>query len=157
MTALQSRFPDSARFYREADGELFMSWIGEPPPGVDRDEVLYHEPVQTWVDEHTIDGTTYDVIESVGGEVISVVLSLPGGGVSAGPVAARRFRLVRHEDVSGVSGTGVVAHGVQMPDGFVALRWAVPCMPATWNLFDAIEHLELLNGHKGKTEVEWID
>lgn len=157
MSRLQRGFPDTARFYREEDGELFMSWIGDPPPGVEPGQVMYHEPVQIWMDEHTIDGTTYDAIETTEGEIISVVLSPPGGGISAGPVASRRFRLVRHEDVSGVSGTGVVAHGVQMPDGFVALRWCVPGMPATWNLLEAVEHVELLNGHRGKTEVEWID
>src|SRR5579872_1239536 len=36
----------------------------------------------------------------------------------------RRFVLVRHEDVSGVSGTGVVAEGVAFSNGVVALQWA---------------------------------
>lgn len=38
-------------------------------------------------------------------------------------MTARRFRLIRHHDVSGVSGTGPVAEGVQFTDGAVALRW----------------------------------
>ncbi len=147
MTALQKAFPENATFRRDQDGELCIAHPG----------MTEWRSVADWVDEFTISGTTYDVIETVGGEVISVVLSLPGGGVSSGPVASRRFRLVRHEDVSGVSGTGVVAHGVQMPDGSIALRWCVPGMPTTWNLLEAIEHVELLNGHRGKTEVEWID
>jgi hypothetical protein len=168
MSTLRQDFPDGARFYRNPEGELALSWeltdpavdslAREPYPGYNSlHKIERHMTVQDWVDLHTIDGTTYDVIETGGGEIVSVVLSLPGGGVSAGPVVSRRFRLVRYHDVSGISGTGVVAHGVQMPDGFVALRWCVPGMPATWNLFDAIEHVELLNGHQGKTEVEWID
>lgn len=39
------------------------------------------------------------------------------------PVKARRFELHRFEDISGVSGTGIVADGVQFPDGVVAMRW----------------------------------
>ena len=35
----------------------------------------------------------------------------------------RIFSLVRHEDVSGVSGTGRVADGVEFNDGTVVLRW----------------------------------
>lgn len=41
----------------------------------------------------------------------------------------RRFVLVRHRDVTGVSGTGVVAYGVEFPDGAAAVRWTSehPC------------------------------
>jgi len=35
---------------------------------------------------------------------------------------ARRFYLDRRTDVSGVSGTGIVAHGVVWPDGTVTIR-----------------------------------
>ena len=35
----------------------------------------------------------------------------------------RRFRLVREEDESGVSGTGVVAVGVEFPSGAVVFEW----------------------------------
>ena len=71
--------------------------------------------------------------------------------------AGRRFRLVRHKDVSGVSGTGVVLHGVQWPDGSVSGRWAVPGMPPSSVHWDQIEHVEQLHGHNGASEVEWID
>lgn len=42
----------------------------------------------------------------------------------------RTFRLVRDEDVSGVSGTGAVADGVRWPDGTVTLRRVARGRPA---------------------------
>jgi hypothetical protein len=36
----------------------------------------------------------------------------------------RLFLLIRNEDVSGVSGTGIVAEGVEFSDGTVAMRLA---------------------------------
>ena len=35
----------------------------------------------------------------------------------------RRFKLVRNEDVSGVSGTGVVAEGIEWTNGNVSVCW----------------------------------
>jgi hypothetical protein len=35
----------------------------------------------------------------------------------------RRFQLIRYEDESGVSGTGVVAVGVEFPSGYVQMEW----------------------------------
>jgi hypothetical protein len=69
----------------------------------------------------------------------------------------RLFRLVRHHDVSGVSGTGVVLHGVQWPDGSVSGRWAVPGLPPSSGHWDRIEDVERLHGHQGQTVVEWVD
>jgi hypothetical protein len=72
-------------------------------------------------------------------------------------VTGRRFRLIRHEDVSQVSGVGVVAHGVQFPDGPCALRWSTPGMPPSTAVWESIEAIEAVHGHQGKTEVDWID
>lgn len=33
------------------------------------------------------------------------------------------FYLVRHQDVSGVSGTGIVAYGVVLPSGQAVMAW----------------------------------
>lgn len=38
----------------------------------------------------------------------------------------RTFVLRRNEDISGVSGVGIVAEGIEFSDGVVALRWLVP-------------------------------
>jgi hypothetical protein len=69
----------------------------------------------------------------------------------------RRFELHRTEDVSGVSGTGVVAQGVEFDDGVCALRWLTDWPTSV--VFhdrgaDAVEHV---HGHNGRTEVVWLD
>ena len=70
-------------------------------------------------------------------------------------MTSRRFRLIRHHDVSGVSGTGPVAEGVQFTDGAVALRWYGDYPTTT--VWDGIESVVAIHGHGGATEVEWID
>ena len=67
----------------------------------------------------------------------------------------RRFLLVRHSDPSGVSGTGVVAQGVEFTDGAVALRW-VGSHPSTVAWAD-VEHIRVIHGHSGRTVIRWID
>lgn len=66
----------------------------------------------------------------------------------------RRFQLVRFSDPSGVSGTGVVAYGVEWPDKAVSMRWlGADAAFANW---DSIEAVERVHGHGGLTVVEWI-
>lgn len=67
----------------------------------------------------------------------------------------RRFYLQRRFDLTGVSGTGVVAWGVEWPDGTCALRWSSDRPSSvTWN---SIEDVTNIHGHDGLTEVVWID
>ncbi|WP_238152929.1 hypothetical protein [Kribbella speibonae] len=68
----------------------------------------------------------------------------------------RRFELVRHRDVSGVSGTGVVAEGVEWSDGTVALRWGGH-YPTTTVWQDGIRALLSVHGHNGATTIHWLD
>ncbi|WP_237771266.1 hypothetical protein [Kribbella sp. ALI-6-A] len=70
-------------------------------------------------------------------------------------MSSRRFRLMRYEDVSGVSGTGPVAEGVQFTDGAVALRWFGDYPTTT--VWDGIDSVIAIHGHGGATEVEWLD
>jgi hypothetical protein len=65
----------------------------------------------------------------------------------------KTFRLYRDRDVSGVSGTGVVADGVQFDDGVVVIRWRGPQRSTVvWNsLADAIA----VHGHGGATRIEF--
>ncbi|KKK77666.1 hypothetical protein LCGC14_2851290 [marine sediment metagenome] len=67
----------------------------------------------------------------------------------------RRFYLNRIDDVSGISGTGRIADGVQFEDGICVLRWRSEV--ATTVIYDKLEHLLILHGHDGKTKLEWID
>jgi hypothetical protein len=67
----------------------------------------------------------------------------------------RNFELVRHSDVSGVSGTGVVAEGTVFSDGAVALRWkGKNPSTAAW---DGLAGIIAVHGHEGATEVRWLD
>lgn len=71
------------------------------------------------------------------------------------PSPPRRFQLIRLFDVSGVSGIGVVAEGVQFDDGAVALRWKGD-HPSTV-AWDSIAAVLAVHGHHGATELEWLD
>ena len=67
----------------------------------------------------------------------------------------RRFHLLRHEDASGVSGTGVVAVGAAFPSGHCYMEWVVPPYSASWH--ENIHAVRFVHGHDGKTEVVWDD
>lgn len=69
---------------------------------------------------------------------------------------ARRFHLVRDHDVSGVSGVGVVAEGVQFEDGVVVIRWCTGDHHSTV-VWDSILDALAVHGHGGSTVVEWVD
>ena len=67
----------------------------------------------------------------------------------------RCFVLLRQDDHTGVSGTGVVAEGVAFTDKSVAIRWLSPTpSTATWN---SVEDAIKVHGHGGKTLVMFRD
>jgi len=68
----------------------------------------------------------------------------------------RRFKLVRHADVSGVSGTGHVADGVIWPDGTATVRWRGD-HPSTVSWDGGQASVEHVHGHGGATEIVWFD
>jgi hypothetical protein len=68
----------------------------------------------------------------------------------------RRFQLHRDVDMTGVSGTGVVAEGVLWPDGTASVLWngehgSIVFWPRG---MDSIDHV---HGHNGATRIVWID
>lgn len=72
----------------------------------------------------------------------------------------RTFQLVRDVDETGISGTGVVAEGIEFSDGVVALRWLVPAgSPGAGNPTSVVFHdnglasVEKIHGHGGKTRI----
>jgi hypothetical protein len=67
----------------------------------------------------------------------------------------RLFVLQRHLDVSGVSGTGQIAEGVEWSDGTVSLRWKSD-HPSTTFWQAGIEAVEAVHGHGGATEVRYL-
>lgn len=83
----------------------------------------------------------------------------------------RRFQLHRDVDVSGVSGEGVVADGVEFgkelfvvwPDGlktelpqrWVRLVWRTQGHSTA--LYESAEQVERIHGHNGATRLVWLD
>jgi hypothetical protein len=73
----------------------------------------------------------------------------------------RTFILVRDEDITGISGTGPVAEGIEFSDGTVVMRWRGP-IEHPWGTTEAttvvhpnIRNVENLHGHNGATHIEW--
>ena len=67
----------------------------------------------------------------------------------------RRVQLHRDRDVSGVSGTGIVAEGAAFSDGGAVLGWLTGVRStAVW---EAAEAVEKIHGHGGKTRIVWLN
>jgi hypothetical protein len=69
-------------------------------------------------------------------------------------LAVRVFQLVRGRDVTGVSGTGVVADGVLWPDGTMTIRWRGD-HPSTVH-WACLTDAETVHGHGGATRFVWV-
>ena len=67
----------------------------------------------------------------------------------------RTFILYRVIDVSGVSGTGVVAEGVEFSDGLCVCRWVTST--ATTTVYNSIEDVRSIHGHDGATKIIFED
>lgn len=67
----------------------------------------------------------------------------------------RTFKLRRDKDLSGVSGIGYVAEGVEWEDGQVTICWLSKYHSI--GVFDNIHCLEAIHGHDGATVIEWED
>lgn len=68
----------------------------------------------------------------------------------------RKFLLIRTTDVTGVSGVGTVAEGVQFSDLHVAMRWCVPGKPSSTVVYQSIQDVMDIHGHDGATIVRWL-
>lgn len=69
-------------------------------------------------------------------------------------LVTRTFKLVRHEDATGISGTGHIADGAQFSDGTCVLRWKTGHRSTC--VYDSLESLIAIHGHGGKTRVTWL-
>jgi hypothetical protein len=67
----------------------------------------------------------------------------------------RTFLLNRKEDVSGISGTGIVAEGVQFSNGKCVVVWLTEY--ASVAIYDTMNDLQEVHCHEGKTLIEWIE
>jgi len=66
----------------------------------------------------------------------------------------RTFLLIRNIDETGVSGTGIVAHGVILKRGRVVMEWLRP--PCSIGMFGSMQEMIQIHGHGGKTKVRFI-
>lgn len=89
-----------------------------------------------------------ELARSSGRRVVSAI------SVSREQDCPQPFGLYRHQDVTGVSGSGTVAYGVQFADGTVVIRWLGE-NPSTvvWASLDAAMRV---HGHDGRTRVVWL-
>ena len=69
----------------------------------------------------------------------------------------RRFVLERVEDVTGISGTGIIAEGVEFSDGVVCLHWTSEWPSSVVHYDRGIESVYHVHGHNGKTKIVFLD
>lgn len=71
----------------------------------------------------------------------------------------RRFVLERLEDVNGMSGTGIVAYGVEFPTGRAVMQWrpTVEIQSGATGLYDSVGALVDIHGHGGRSVVRFLD
>lgn len=76
----------------------------------------------------------------------------------------RTFEIHRDTDISGISGTGIVADGAVFLDGTTVVRWREVTgenydrgVRATTVVFPNIEAVEALHGHNGATRLVFAD
>ena len=67
----------------------------------------------------------------------------------------RRFLLLRSEDVSGTSGVGIVAEGVEFSNGQVVMHW-ISQLDAV-SVYANVRTVTSIHGHGGRTIVHWVD
>ncbi len=67
----------------------------------------------------------------------------------------RRFALQRNVDVSGVSGVGEIAQGVEFDDGTVCMRWLSEYRSTV--MWQDIDTAMAVHGHNGATVLLWLD
>ena len=67
----------------------------------------------------------------------------------------RTFTLVRHRDISGVSGTGIVGEGCVFHDGQAVLSWFGRFHSIS--IHPNIDEVFAIHGHNGTTTIEWDD
>lgn len=70
--------------------------------------------------------------------------------------APRRFVLVRHEDITGKSGVGIIAEGVQWRGGTADLHW-VTDYESFVHWPGGVEAILAVHGHDGATVARFLD
>lgn len=70
----------------------------------------------------------------------------------------RIFYMIRDDDETGISGTGIVAEGVEFDDGTVVIRWQTHGdLHHSTVHWDSLEDARAIHGHGGKTWFQFAD
>ncbi len=64
----------------------------------------------------------------------------------------RVYQLVRKQDISGVSGTGIVAYATEYPNGMVTVCWVIKPEYPSVVLYQSLDAAIAIHGHNGATE-----
>lgn len=64
---------------------------------------------------------------------------------------SRQFKLVRDDDETGISGTGVVAAGIEFSNGMCAMCWLTAMHSVA--VYPNVRQLEAIHGHNGRARV----
>lgn len=75
--------------------------------------------------------------------------------MSAVESTMKRFLLVRNKDISGTSGIGTVAEGVEFSNGQCTLHWLSQLDSVA--VYANMKVLQEIHGHQGATSVQWVD
>jgi hypothetical protein len=78
------------------------------------------------------------------------------GAIVEDDAPIRHFILWRYTDVTGVSGTGLVAHGYERRDGKATVHW-LGTWPTETTHQRGVPSVEWLHGHAGHTEIIYSD
>jgi hypothetical protein len=64
---------------------------------------------------------------------------------------ARTFKLGRDEDETGISGTGIVAEGIEFSNGMCAMCWLTAMHSVA--VYPNVRQLEAIHGHNGRARI----
>lgn len=71
---------------------------------------------------------------------------------------ARLFKMVRNQDETGVSGTGVVADGIEFPNGMVSVCWRSKTPSVNvYRSYVEFKHVHIDAHPSNDTEIVWAD
>ena len=70
-------------------------------------------------------------------------------------IRMRRFLLIREKDLSGISGTGVVAEGTMFTDGLSVIHWLRE--PYATGVYKTLTDVVAVHGHNGAMHIQFLD
>jgi hypothetical protein len=115
--------------------------------------------VVEWMDEaaHRLTIEFFSTVDAITNSIEWATLMWVGDPARGEPepLVTSVFELYRAEDVTGISGTGVVAMGIVLPSGRAVMQWITNGLFTT-NFYDHHREIEALHGHEGRTRLRYV-